>query len=107
MEQRRRILALLIIGAIVLASYTLTGALTQEERAGFVILLLISSLWISEAIPLPATSLLVPLLQPLVGVQSFSSALEPFFAPVVALLLGGFLLARAVEKHDFTSSWRT
>ena len=93
-------MALLIIGAIILASYTLTSTLTQEERAGLMILLLTSSLWISEAIPLAATALLVPLLQPLLGVQSFSSALESFFAPVVALLLGGFLLAKAVEKHD-------
>jgi len=100
MRWRRRIWILLIIGVIVLASYLLTGELTPKERGGLVILLLTASLWISEAIPLPATSLLVPFLQPLFGLQSFSSALEPFFAPVVALLLGGFLLAKAVEKHD-------
>ncbi|MCD6263656.1 anion permease, partial [Candidatus Bathyarchaeota archaeon] len=100
MGWRRRIWILLIIGVIVLASYLLTGELTPKERGGLVILLLTASLWISEAIPLPATSLLVPFLQPLFGLQSFSSALEPFFAPVVALLLGGFLLAKAVEKHD-------
>jgi len=44
--------------------------------------------------------LLIPLLQSLMGVQSFKEALGPFFDPVVMLLLGGFLLAIAVEKQD-------
>jgi len=47
-----------------------------------------------------ATSLLIPLLQAILGVQTFKAALAPFFDPVVMLLLGGFLLAIAVEKHD-------
>jgi sodium-dependent dicarboxylate transporter 2/3/5 len=66
----------------------------------FLLLVLASSLWITEAIPLAATSLLVAFCQPILGIQDFSPALSPFFNPVVMLLLGGFLLARAVEKSD-------
>ncbi|MHA1917982.1 MAG: SLC13 family permease [Candidatus Ranarchaeia archaeon] len=56
--------------------------------------------WITEIIPLAATSLLIALLQPLLGINSFTKALSPFFDPIVVLLLGGFLLARAIDKHE-------
>jgi len=54
----------------------------------------------TEAVPLAATSIMIPLMQQFLGVQSFTRALVPFFDPTVMLLLGGFLLAVAVEKYD-------
>jgi sodium-dependent dicarboxylate transporter 2/3/5 len=81
--------------------YLITPTLTPPQlRMALVLLILAAALWITESIPLAATSLLIALLQPLWGIQSFSKALVPFFDSVVVLLLGGFLLAIAVDKHD-------
>jgi sodium-dependent dicarboxylate transporter 2/3/5 len=84
----------------IFAFYWTQGALGLAERNALVVLIVAAGLWMTEAIPLVATSLLIPLLQSLIGVQSFKEALSPFFDPVVMLLLGGFLLAIAVEKQD-------
>ncbi len=81
-------------------TYLVTFTLEPQLRMALVLLVLAAALWITESIPLAATSLLIALLQPLWGIQSFSDALTPFFSPVVVLLLGGFLLAIAVDKHD-------
>jgi sodium-dependent dicarboxylate transporter 2/3/5 len=74
--------------------------LSGAERSALVVLVIAAGLWTTEAVPLVATSLIIPLLQTLMGLQSFKAALSPFFDPVVMLLLGGFLLALAVEKND-------
>lgn len=83
-----------------LSSYATSGILSEAERSALVVLVIAAGLWTTEAIPLVATSFIIPLLQTLMGIQSFKAALTPFFDPVVMLLLGGFLLAIAVEKND-------
>lgn len=96
----RNILKLVACIFAALITYLLTGVLAWPLRMALVLLVLAASLWVTESIPLAATSLLIALLQPLLGIQSFRDALSPFFDPVVVLLLGGFLLAIAVDKHD-------
>lgn len=56
--------------------------------------------WATEAIPVPATSLLPLILFPLSGIGSLSEAASPYAAPVIFLLLGGFIAAMALEKWD-------
>jgi sodium-dependent dicarboxylate transporter 2/3/5 len=56
------------------------------------------SWWITEAIPIGATSLLpIPFLA-LTGVSSLNEAAAPYGSPIVFLFLGGFLLAIALER---------
>jgi sodium-dependent dicarboxylate transporter 2/3/5 len=97
----KRIIALagVSLGSIV-AFLSTSESLSLSERSVLLVLILAAGLWTTEAIPLVATSILIPLLQSLLGVQSFQAALAPFFDQVVMLLLGGFLLATAVEKND-------
>lgn len=83
-----------------LSSYATSGILSEAERSALVVLVIAAGLWTTEAVPIVATSFIIPLLQTLMGIQSFKAALTPFFDPVVMLLLGGFLLAIAVEKND-------
>ncbi len=85
---------------VALVVYFLTGTLSWQLRMALVLLVLAAGLWVTESMALGATSLLIALLQPLLGIRGFSDALAPFFDPVVVLLLGGFLLAIAVDKHD-------
>ena len=97
----KRIAALAVVTLASVAAFTSTsGVLNLDERLSLVVLVIAAGLWTTEAIPLVATSILIPLLQSILGVQSFKAALAPFFDPVVMLLLGGFLLAIAVEKQD-------
>ena len=97
----KKAISLAAVAAIaILSSHFTSGVLSEAERSALVILIIAAGLWTTEAVPLVATSLVIPLLQTLFGIQSFKAALTPFFDPVVMLLLGGFLLAIAVEKND-------
>ncbi|HJU87327.1 MAG TPA: SLC13 family permease, partial [Gemmatimonadota bacterium] len=55
-------------------------------------------LWISEAIPIPATALLPLALFPLLGVGSMQQTAAPYANPILFLFLGGFFLAAAMER---------
>ncbi|MFC6755011.1 SLC13 family permease, partial [Halorubrum tibetense] len=54
--------------------------------------------WVTEAVPIPVTSLLPVALFPLTGVLDASATTTAYGDPIVFLLLGGFLLALAVER---------
>jgi len=101
LELKKRIAVVAAISLASVASSSLTaGSLTPDERAALVVLIVAAGLWMTEAVPLAATALLIPVMQSVLGVQGFGAALAPFFDTVVMLLLGGFLLAVAVEKYD-------
>jgi sodium-dependent dicarboxylate transporter 2/3/5 len=59
---------------------------------------LVVVLWISEAIPLFVTSLVIPLVLVLTDVAPAREALAPFFHPIIALFFGGFLMAEAMKR---------
>jgi sodium-dependent dicarboxylate transporter 2/3/5 len=54
--------------------------------------------WMTEAIPLAATSLLPIVLLPMLTGMDVADATAPYASPIVFLFLGGFLLAIAMEK---------
>ncbi|GAB3025990.1 SLC13 family permease [Natronobiforma cellulositropha] len=56
--------------------------------------------WVSEAVPIPVTSLLPVVLFPLTGVTTVGGATAPYADPIVFLLLGGFLIALAIERWN-------
>ena len=60
--------------------------------------LLIAVWWVSEAIPLSATALLPAALFPVLGVLSVADAAAPYAHRVVLLLLGGFVIALAMQR---------
>jgi sodium-dependent dicarboxylate transporter 2/3/5 len=60
--------------------------------------LLLAVWWMTEALPLGATSLLPIVLLPLLGAASIEDAAAPYANPTVFLFLGGFLIALAVER---------
>ena len=98
---KKRLLVLAAVTLLAFTAFTVTASfLTVEQRYALVILVYASGFWVSEVIPLAATALMIPLLQAAFGVQSFKNALTPFFDTTVMLLLGGFMLAVAVEKYD-------
>ena len=56
--------------------------------------------WVSEPVPLAATSLLPAGLLPALGVTSARDAVAPYANELVFLFLGGFLLAAALERWN-------
>ncbi|MFN2421865.1 MAG: DASS family sodium-coupled anion symporter, partial [Gemmatimonadota bacterium] len=54
--------------------------------------------WVTEAIPIPATSLLPIVLLPILGAASIDVVATPYANPLLFLFLGGFLLALAIER---------
>jgi len=98
---QKRVIVIAVVTFVAVLAYTQTaGVLSAAQRSALVILIVAAGLWMTEAVPLAATSIMIPLMQQFLGVQSFSKALVPFFDTTVMLLFGGFLLAVAVEKYD-------
>lgn len=56
--------------------------------------------WITEAIPIPATSLLPLVLFPALGVFKIDAAAAPYANPLIFLFMGGFMLALAMERWN-------
>jgi sodium-dependent dicarboxylate transporter 2/3/5 len=56
--------------------------------------------WITEAAPIPVTSLLPIILFPLTGALPLMSTTEAYGNPIVFLYLGGFVIALAMEKWN-------
>ena len=56
--------------------------------------------WMTEAIPVAATALLPVVLFPLLRVHGVTEAAAPFANPILFLFLGGFVIARAVERWN-------
>ncbi len=62
------------------------------------IALWMASWWISEAFPLYVTSLIPMALFPILGIESIEKVFMSYIDKIVFLFLGGFLLAKAIEK---------
>ncbi|MCH8537396.1 MAG: DASS family sodium-coupled anion symporter [Alkalimonas sp.] len=56
--------------------------------------------WISEAVPIPVTSLLPIILIPLLGLDNLAAVTAPYAHPLIFLFLGGFLLSIAMERWE-------
>lgn len=80
------------------------GALHALRRpphmAGVVLALLgvVVVLWVTEALPLFVTSLLIPVVLVLAGVTDAADATAPFFNPIIVLFFAGFLMAEAMKR---------
>lgn len=62
--------------------------------------ILMAVFWITEAIPLPVTSLFPVVLFPLLGIMDGKDVSGQYFNEVIFLFLGGFIVALAMERWD-------
>ena len=74
--------------------------LTPDARFVAAIGTLMAIWWMTEAIPLAATSLLPIVLIPLFTERTVSESTAPYASSIVFLFLGGFLIAIAMEKWN-------
>lgn len=86
-----------VLAGVVLLLPTPEGLSVEGWRV-VALLTLMATWWASEAIPVPATSILPIIALPLLGVGSVAQATAPFANPVIYLLLGGFIIALSLEE---------
>ena len=86
-----------IIAFIVVMLVPLPG-LSYSGHAAIGLLAFAVIMWASEAQVLAVTSLMLLFLQPLLGIDSFDSAVIGFANPIIFLMIGGFILAVAIGK---------
>ncbi len=69
----------------------------HQVSIGLGILACIAFLWLSEAISLAGTALMIPLLATVLGVSDIKTALLPFADPLIFMFFGGFALSSALS----------
>ena len=93
----------IIIFAILLA-VLLNYILPYEDKTnkGLALLALVAILWLTEAIHITITALLIPVLAIFLGLEHTKTALQAFANPTIFLFFGGFAIATAlnIQKLD-------
>lgn len=91
---------LILAGPVVAVVLTLLlpGSLAFEGRAVAGIAIWMALWWMTEAVPIPVTSLLPLVLFPLVGAGTMQEVASPYANSVVFLVMGGVILGLATEK---------
>ena len=102
----RKNLSFIVIAFAIVAIFSITAyyevtpsGLPPAGQVMIGILLMAAVLWITEAIPLAVTGLLIMIMQPLLGVISAKDVFSSFGNEAVFFLIGAFILAAAIEKH--------
>lgn len=61
---------------------------------------LMATWWMTEAIPIPATSLIPIAMFPLMGIMHTSKAAAPYASHLIFLFMGGFIIALAMQRWN-------
>ncbi|HHX8327669.1 TPA: SLC13 family permease [Vibrio alginolyticus] len=91
----------MILNANILLFIILFNTLPFEPQVvtGLSILVFVAIFWLTEAIHVSITALLIPLLAVFLGVFNTQAALNNFSNSIIFLFLGGFALAAALHKQ--------
>ncbi|MEM7568326.1 MAG: DASS family sodium-coupled anion symporter, partial [Pseudomonadota bacterium] len=91
----------LVLGILVSAGMLLLGPPQGLQQAGWTVAALAALMaiwWVTEAVPIPVTSLLPMVVLPLGDISSIKTAAAPYASPIVMLLMGGFIIAKSIER---------
>ncbi|RPJ67253.1 SLC13/DASS family transporter [Alteromonas sediminis] len=78
---------------------TMAGAQPQITSTA-AITVVVATLWVSEALPIPVTSIIPFFAFPFSGVLSVQEASSALGSHVILLLMGAFMLSKALEKSN-------
>ncbi|MBP6115023.1 MAG: DASS family sodium-coupled anion symporter [Neisseriaceae bacterium] len=105
-DQRKTIKGLAICVVALIAAFAVYSLLPFDDAAnkGLALLVLIAILWLTEAIHVTITALLIPVMAIAIGLPEMNTktAVAAFADPIIFLFFGGFALASAlhVQKLD-------
>ncbi|MDV6012193.1 DASS family sodium-coupled anion symporter [Haloechinothrix sp. LS1_15] len=95
----RRWIGLAIGPALAVVTYLLLpDTLPPDGRATAAITVVMATLWVTEAIPLPVTALLPLVLFPVLGVSEISDVTPPYASDIIFLFMGGFVIGLAMQR---------
>jgi sodium-dependent dicarboxylate transporter 2/3/5 len=99
-NQRRKTLGLFLAPLLFALMLVLPmESLTPQAHRLAAILVLVVTLWVSEALPLAVSALLGPLLAIVLRVAPAPKALASFADPIIFLFIGSFIIAEAMYAH--------
>jgi solute carrier family 13 (sodium-dependent dicarboxylate transporter), member 2/3/5 len=94
---------LAVAAAALIAALVPIPGLERAAHRTLVILVAAGGLWMTEALPVPVTALMIPVLAILLGVTDARGAFAGFGDPIVFLFLGTFLLTDASARHGLNA----
>lgn len=80
-----------------------TPGLSYAGHSALALLIFAIVMWVTEALHLAVTSLLILFIQPIIGVAGFTDAVIGFANPIIFLMIGGFIIAEAIRKSGLAS----
>lgn len=87
-----------ILCAIICVCVKFDGPVTSRNMLA--VLAWVFSWWLTEAVPMPITSIAPLFLFPLFGIASADSVAHSYMDDVITLVLGSFILVLAVERYN-------
>jgi sodium-dependent dicarboxylate transporter 2/3/5 len=97
--EHHRSSVIFILDVIIFALLYTYLPLEHDVIVGLAILVFIAILWLTEALHVTVTALLVPILSVVFGVFDLQNALHSFSNSIIFLFLGGFALAAALHRQ--------
>ncbi len=98
-NRRRRTAGLALAPILFLSVWLLPLDLAPEAHRLAAILTAVVVLWVSEALPMPVTAMLGPVLAVLLQVAPAQATFAPFADPIIFVFIGSFILAEAMFVH--------
>jgi solute carrier family 13 (sodium-dependent dicarboxylate transporter), member 2/3/5 len=89
-----------IIFAIIILVFTDLDPQQPQLTRTLAVAVLMAVWWITEAVPLPITSLLPVVLFPLLGIMNGITVSSAYFNHVIFLFIGGFIIALAMQRWN-------
>tara|TARA_B100000315_G_C14590837_1_gene595658 strand:- start:3870 stop:5429 length:1560 start_codon:yes stop_codon:yes gene_type:complete len=89
-----------IILFFVVLAWPQNSTLPPEAQKVLAITILVGIWWITEALPIPITSLLPAVLLPALGIMTSQDAIKSYAHDLIFLLMGGLFLAQGIEKWN-------
>ena len=105
MKRYRQLIALLF-GFALFFVFLLANPFGLDAKATKVAAaaVLMITLWITEALPMPVVALFPLVLFPLMGIAKIDEAATAYANPVIFLFMGGFMIGLAIEKMEFAQT---
>lgn len=85
---------------LIILVYVSAAGMGEQARAVLASTMWIATWWITEAVPIPVTSLLPIVLFPITGGLDIMSTTSAYGNPLIFLFVGGFIIAVAIEKWN-------
>ncbi len=98
-ERGRRTVGLFLAPALLILFLVLPTGLDRDEHRLAAVLLLVITLWITEAVPLPVGGLIGIVVATLLGVAPADDILAPFGSTTIFTFIGAFIIAQAMLRH--------